>query len=106
MKPALRIGLYVVLVILAAYFFGRFRSAYSGAAPLGGSASELTSTNEPTGDTNATPASVAEDPVNNAPVAREYGTVDTNAPAGTELTATATNSNSATESKPMTAAPK
>ena len=93
MKPALRIGLYVVLVILAAYFFGRFRSAYSGAAPLGGSASELTSTNEPTGDTNATPASVAEDPVNNAPVAREYGTVDTNAPAGTELTATATNIN-------------
>jgi hypothetical protein len=91
MKPALRIGLYLVLVILAAYFFGRFRSAYSGAAPLGGSSSELTSTNEPTGDTNAAPASAAEDTGTNAPAARESGSVDTNAPAGTELSATATN---------------
>lgn len=91
MKPALRIGLYLVLVILAAYFFGRFRSAYSGAAPLGGSSSELTSTNEPAGETNSSPTAVAEDTVTNAPVSRESGAVDTNAPAGTELSVTATN---------------
>lgn len=79
MKLAVRIGLYVVLVFLAAYFFGRFRSAYSTTRGINASTAELLPADDRPGDTNTSPPATFEGAVTDAAQAREPGPSDTTA---------------------------
>lgn len=72
MKFAARIGLYVLLVILAAYFFGRFRSAYRTTPEAHAPLAEATVAvpDEGAAETNVAPAAVGDSaPTNAAPFA-------------------------------------
>ncbi|MBL9175118.1 MAG: hypothetical protein JNL10_16385 [Verrucomicrobiales bacterium] len=69
MKFAARIALYLLLVVLAGYFFGRFRAAYQSTPVVRESVTEGTSTNEPTTETNAVPAAVGDVSGTNSPTA-------------------------------------
>ncbi|MCW5558400.1 MAG: hypothetical protein KIT22_11290 [Verrucomicrobiae bacterium] len=66
MKLGVRIGLYLLLVILAGYFFGRFRSAYHSLPSIAETAleavgSDATATNEVPVETNAAPEAAVDD---------------------------------------------
>ena len=90
MKPAVRIGLYVVLVILAGYFFGRFRSAYQTPPNPSSAESELAMPNDVTAETHAVTGSVDPQVSTNDIPAPATRLEITNAPAATVVTATNT----------------
>jgi len=89
MKFGVRIGLYLLLVLLAGYFFGRFRSAYQFTPGIAESSLEVAGsdaapTNEVSADTNAAPAVAAADGNTNAPSPGAAEPSATNAPATSE----------------------
>lgn len=79
MKFAARIGLYVLLLVLAAYYFGRFRTAYHSAPEVTAAASELSATNEVTPETNAVASSATTPEATNAAAAGGTSADATNA---------------------------
>lgn len=60
MKFAARIVLYLLLVVLAGYFFGRFRSAYQATPVVQESVVDGVATNEVPPETNAVPTAVGD----------------------------------------------
>ncbi|MFO1461157.1 MAG: hypothetical protein U1G08_17355 [Verrucomicrobiota bacterium] len=60
MKFAARIVLYLLLVVLAGYFFGRFRAAYQATPVVQESVMDGASTNDVPAETNAVPAAVGD----------------------------------------------
>ena len=60
MKFAARIVLYLLLVVLAGYFFGRFRSAYQATPVVQESVVDGVATNEVPPETNAVPTAVVD----------------------------------------------
>ncbi|MBN8246793.1 MAG: hypothetical protein J0L84_05040 [Verrucomicrobia bacterium] len=93
MKLGVRIVLYLVLVLLAGYFFGRFRSAYQSTPGMAEARLESTAgdapaalTNEVTLDTNAAPPALAG--TTNAPASEVTEPPATNAPSAPPATAT------------------
>jgi len=84
MKLGVRVALYVLLVLLAGYFFGQFRSAYQATAPIAATAletpgAEISTTNEPPADTNAPPVTAADSTNSASPATADAPS--TNAPA-------------------------